>query len=154
MKNRTFPPFSYDRRWILRILPLVFLVTACVKEPIPMLNPHVADGVAGLKVPSSFQWTMIRSLHLRITGNEAATTINNTLTIADDGGNIYLKRKTRLDENLELSLSVPSVASQLTLTYGTIVKTVDISAIGDTLQIDYLFPVVEADLVDSEDPSQ
>jgi len=119
------------------------LLPSCVKEPVRFLNSRVDDGVGGLPVPQDFNWAMTQDVPIRVSGLNTLVPIRNTMVIADEEGNLILKRQNQMGEDYDLLVSVPSTTKRLVITFGSISKSFDIT--GDTIDFDYLVPVPEAE---------
>lgn len=108
------------------------ILSACVKEPLQTPPVSIQDQV----IPQSFDWSMVQSVTVNVTGLNTPVPITNSLQVANESGNFYLRKLALMSDTLSLTISVPKAVSTLVVSYGTISKTLNI--VQGTVSFDYL----------------
>jgi len=131
--------FSAMRRWI----PLFCLLCISCVDDTPKVNP--GTGLAVTIAPPQFDWSMISTVNLRVTGMATAVPVHNTLTVAYRDGTAFYRRWSLMSESVTLPLSVPVTTDSLVVSFGTIHKRLPVEE-GEVL-FNYITPNPEPVLI-------
>jgi len=100
-----------------------FVFTSCSKNNDTVSTP---TKLADLKASSTFNWSTGKTVDVTITGLPTVEKVNSTLTIGLADGTVLFSRMHSMDENLTVSVIVPTTQTALTLKYGANTYTVAI----------------------------
>lgn len=104
--------------------------TSCKKvenaEAKPVITPTVTN-FKQIKADPTFNWKSTSNVKLTIAAANTPVTITNTLVIKTEAGVIIYKKLQKMNEDYTTNLVVPSSLKKVVVTYGSIVKTIDIS---------------------------
>ncbi len=96
-----------------------------------------------IKVDPSFDWKSTSNVTLNIAAANTPVTITNTLVVKTETGVVIYKKLQKMNEAFTTSLVVPSSLKKVVVSYGSIVKTIDIT----NKRIDFNF-ITETTLVE------
>jgi len=106
------------------IILLAIVLTGCKDELIEDFTSKGAKDMTELRVASDFEWTTSKTIDISITGLPALSYMNavkNTLYIKSED-KIYYTGSHTINENLRLSIIIPSTESKILLKFGSIEK--------------------------------
>jgi hypothetical protein len=113
---------------LLALIQVTF--TSCKKledvEPKTVIVPTVTS-FKQIKVDPSFNWKSTRNVTFNIAAANTPVTITNTLVMKTETGVIIYKKFQRMNEAFTTNLTVPTSLKKVVVSYGSIVKTIDIS---------------------------
>lgn len=113
---------------LLALIQVTF--TSCKKlenvEPKPVIVPTVTN-FKQIKVDPSFDWKSTSNVTLNIAAANTPVTITNTLVVKTETGVIIYKKLQKMNEAFTTNVVVPSSLKKVVVSYGSIVKTIDIS---------------------------
>lgn len=117
-------------------LILVAILPGCSKSEYATSALGTPRNIFDLKVSPSFDWKLSKEIQLNVTGMPIPVKIQNTLYVRSvDKKILYFQDLLDMDKDYSITLSVPSSAERLVISYGAIAKTVEIS--GKTIEFNY-----------------
>jgi hypothetical protein len=103
--------------------------TSCKKlenaEP-KIETPSSITNFKQIKVDPSFNWKSTRSVTFNIAPANTPVTISNTLVVKTETGTIIYKKLQKMNEDFTTYLELPSNLKKVVVTYGSIVKTIEV----------------------------
>ena len=94
------------------------LFTGCKKSEV--VTPEPATTLNDLKASPTFGWSTGNPVEFNITGLPTIVPVKSTLTISRTNGETLFSSMHQMDQNLTISLTVPSTEKELTLKYGSV----------------------------------
>ncbi|MEX0882919.1 MAG: hypothetical protein WDZ72_05540 [Cyclobacteriaceae bacterium] len=125
----------------LNVLPLVLfftlsLVSSCVDEPLEGgVNNNDRD-IKELTASSGFEWKTSRRVEVNLEALPFDVEINRRLTLADEDGSFFYSGSQAMDENFKMEFELPVHVKKVTMFYGDILKTGEIS--GGKVNFDFI----------------
>lgn len=108
--------------------------TLTVTDPPPGPNP---ENPLELVVSNEFDWKTTRDITLEVTGLSVPVNVRNTLQVKSvNEEKVYLKKQLFMNQDYTLLFTVPTYATEVLITYGSIRDTVELST--DVVSFNYL----------------
>jgi len=136
-KNKTM------KRLILTFTAALALV-ACSKDTEEQKISNNVSSTLDLNVPDNFDWKTTQQVKVVFNALPAAPSLNRTLVISNEDGDILTKRFVNLSEGTELELTVPASATYLHATIGKFEKKVKL--VGGQAAFDMSIEIDNSDL--------
>lgn len=103
--------------------------TSCKKvenaEPKTVISPTVSN-FKQIKADPTFNWKSTSNVKFTIASANTPVTISNTLVVKTETGTIIYKKLQKMNEDFTTYLVLPSNLKKVVVTYGSIVKTIDV----------------------------
>ncbi len=96
------------------------MITGCKKAEVATPVTPLPKTLNELKASDAFSWTTGNTVEVMITGLPTSVPVRATLTISLADGTILFSKLHPMDQNLTISLTVPSTDKELTLKYGSV----------------------------------
>jgi hypothetical protein len=112
------------KQFQIGIILLAVVLIGCKDELIEDITSKGAKDMTELRVASDFEWTTSKTIDITITGLPALSYMNavkNTLYIKSED-KIYYTGSHTINENLRLSITIPSTETKIQLKFGSIEK--------------------------------
>lgn len=95
------------------------------------------DDVSGeLVADPAFNWATSTKVEIEIMALELPVDITRKLSLRTDDGSVFYAGSQKMSENFTLSVELPNHSKSVTMSYGDIEKTLEVT--GSTLRFDYL----------------
>lgn len=125
---------------------IAFLGTSCKKSVDTVANNNnnnVSKNFADIKTNSSFKWNSTKQINMIITGMTTTNPVSGTLKVINPKtGESFYSGFHKLQDNLNLKLTIPTAADSLQIQFGSIRKNYSANTSGFTA--DYL-PTISPD---------
>ena len=98
-------------------------------------NPN-GDTSGELIADPAFDWATTTKVEIEITALALPVDISRKMTLSTDDGSVFYAGLQKMNENFALSVELPNHSKSVTMTYGDIEKTLELT--GSALRFDYL----------------
>ena len=120
---------------ILPALLLLVLIVSCHKDLI--ISSDQPKLTKSLVVPEGFSWKTSKEIKLNIIGLKPVNSaISRTVYIDSPDGIHYYKDLLKMNTDYTIRFAVPSTETKILITYGSKIKTIDLTT--DIITFDYL----------------
>lgn len=116
-------------------LLIIVLISSCIMDE-PATNP--GTGILVTVAPADFDWNMIKTVTLQLTGMPTEVPVYNTLKVSDKAGIVYLNKWVLMSENDTLSISIPAKTDTIVVSYGALSK--KLKVVDGLMVVDYVTP--------------
>tara|TARA_Y100000782_G_scaffold115634_1_gene163547 strand:- start:7528 stop:7989 length:462 start_codon:yes stop_codon:yes gene_type:complete len=108
---------------IIMVAMIGAVSTSCKKEEDDNSSTATVESFTDLKVTSTFDWSSARTIQLNVSGVEGVSA-KDMLVITTADGTIVKKAYVALADNAFLDFKVPGYEEELTISWGTLEKTI------------------------------
>ena len=117
------------------LIIIIIISQSCQKVQNP--PPSSPDNTQNLKVSSTFDWKTSKDVVLSVTGmKEVNSNVGNTMYIKTLAGTVIFKDYLKMNRDYSIKFTVPSTGTSVTITYGTISKTLALTS--GTISFNYI----------------
>jgi hypothetical protein len=113
---------------LIALIQITF--TSCKKLENAERKTVIAPTVSSfkqIKADPSFNWKNTKVVSLNVIAANLPTEITNTLIVKSESGDVLFRKVQNMNETYVGNLTVPSKTEKLIISYGTIVKTLNIA---------------------------
>lgn len=118
---------------VLAAFSIVLIGTSCKKSVDAVGNNNATKNFADIKTNSSFKWNSTKQISVIISGMPTVNPVTGTLKVVNPKtGESFYAGFHKLEDNVYLKLTVPSVADSIQIQFGSIRKSYSANASGIT----------------------
>lgn len=132
------PRFSPLQALACLLVSMALLMAGCRKNvPTTDTGTSNIDALSRLSAPEDFDWKTSRTVSLRVTGIDLLAGTKNTLRVSDTlGTTVFHAVRLDMGDNYQTELLLPADLNAFRISFGTISKTVAVTA--QQLEFNYI----------------
>jgi hypothetical protein len=96
-------------------------LASCQKDPI--IKPEKPTSIEELKISASFDWKTTQKVRVQVQGLQVPVEVKRTIVISDGQKVQFYKGLQDINANVTYDLVIPAYLKELTISFGTISKT-------------------------------